>query len=185
VEFAFIDAPEDVIQLERDLLTDIFTNLNAHHGETIRKYRAEPLPSMLNTHAGNSMRVSKNCVGDLGVQTWWMTWTLRGSVNFANLQRNKPDFPQYSYWDLRWVAPLLYGSSWDQGRREQLRSSLPGNEITTGGQRLHRKEDLTNAIRARRINPASFEHHLAMFDLGMPPHGGFAIGLGKIDVPDT
>jgi hypothetical protein len=49
VEFAFIDAPEDVIQSERELLTDIFTNLNAHHGETIRKYRAEPLPSMLNT----------------------------------------------------------------------------------------------------------------------------------------
>jgi nondiscriminating aspartyl-tRNA synthetase len=42
VEFAFIDAPEDV--MERELLTDIFTNLNAPHGETIRKYRAEPLP---------------------------------------------------------------------------------------------------------------------------------------------
>ncbi len=55
-----------------------------------------------------------------------------------------------------------------------------GLEITTGGQRLHRREDLTNALQSRRINLAAFENHLAMFDLGMPPHGGFAIGLERL-----
>src|SRR5260370_34269666 len=52
-----------------------------------------------------------------------------------------------------------------------------GLEITTGGQRLQRREDLANALRSRRIDPSAFESHLAMFDLGMPPHDGFAIGL--------
>jgi nondiscriminating aspartyl-tRNA synthetase len=55
-----------------------------------------------------------------------------------------------------------------------------GIEITTGGQRLHRREDLENALRARGIDPGSFESHLKMFDLGMPPHGGFAIGLERL-----
>ena len=28
--------------------------------------------------------------------------------------------------------------------------------------------------------PTNFEGHLRMFDLGMPPHGGFAIGLERL-----
>ena len=55
-----------------------------------------------------------------------------------------------------------------------------GLEITTGGQRLHLREDLEAALRSRSIEPANFESHLAMFDLGMPPHGGFAIGLERL-----
>ena len=47
VEFGFIDGPEDVIQLERELLTDMFAQLNALYGDVIRKYRTDPLPSML------------------------------------------------------------------------------------------------------------------------------------------
>src|SRR5713226_3367242 len=47
VEFGFIDGPEDVIQLERELLTDMFENLNRKYGSVIEKYRADPLPSML------------------------------------------------------------------------------------------------------------------------------------------
>jgi nondiscriminating aspartyl-tRNA synthetase len=55
-----------------------------------------------------------------------------------------------------------------------------GIEITTGGQRLHRREDLESALRKRGHDPAAFGSHLAMFDLGMPPHGGFAIGLERL-----
>ncbi len=55
-----------------------------------------------------------------------------------------------------------------------------GVEITTGGQRLHRREDLENALRLRGIDPEKFESHLRMFETGMPPHGGFAIGLERL-----
>ena len=47
VEFGFIEGPEDVIQLERELLTDMFDHLNRQHGHVIDKYREAPLPSML------------------------------------------------------------------------------------------------------------------------------------------
>jgi|SRR5438034_9718773 len=57
---------------------------------------------------------------------------------------------------------------------------LNGLEITTGGQRLHRRQDLERAIMARGLSPASFESHLKMFELGMPPHGGLAIGLERL-----
>jgi nondiscriminating aspartyl-tRNA synthetase len=55
-----------------------------------------------------------------------------------------------------------------------------GIEITTGGQRLHRREDLEASLRRRGIDPGGFESHLKMFELGMPPHGGLAIGLERL-----
>jgi nondiscriminating aspartyl-tRNA synthetase len=47
LEFGFIDGPEEVIQLERELLTHIFACLNENLGHLIRCYRTQPLPSML------------------------------------------------------------------------------------------------------------------------------------------
>ena len=55
-----------------------------------------------------------------------------------------------------------------------------GLEVTTGGQRLHARGDIEAALKARRIDPASFESHLKMFELGMPPHGGLALGLERL-----
>ena len=57
---------------------------------------------------------------------------------------------------------------------------LRGVEGTTGGQRLHRRADLEAALNARGIANAPFQSHLKMFDLGMPPHGGLAIGLERL-----
>jgi nondiscriminating aspartyl-tRNA synthetase len=54
-----------------------------------------------------------------------------------------------------------------------------GSEIVTGGQRLHRHEDYLKAIASRGIDPAPFSGFLQVFEHGMPPHGGFAIGLER------
>jgi len=54
-----------------------------------------------------------------------------------------------------------------------------GTEIVTGGQRLHRYEDYLKALAARGMDPAPFGGFLQVFEHGMPPHGGFAIGLER------
>jgi nondiscriminating aspartyl-tRNA synthetase len=54
-----------------------------------------------------------------------------------------------------------------------------GTEIVTGGQRLHRHEDYLAALAARGLDPAPFAGYLQVFEHGMPPHGGFAIGLER------
>jgi nondiscriminating aspartyl-tRNA synthetase len=54
-----------------------------------------------------------------------------------------------------------------------------GLELVTGGQRLHRHEDYLTALAARGEDPAPYASYLAMFRHGMPPHGGFAIGLER------
>jgi len=54
-----------------------------------------------------------------------------------------------------------------------------GLELVTGGQRLHRPSAYDAAIRARGENPATYASYLQAFEHGMPPHGGFAIGLER------
>jgi nondiscriminating aspartyl-tRNA synthetase len=54
-----------------------------------------------------------------------------------------------------------------------------GTEIVTGGQRLHRHDDYLAALASRGMDPAPFAGYLQVFEHGMPPHGGFAIGLER------
>jgi nondiscriminating aspartyl-tRNA synthetase len=54
-----------------------------------------------------------------------------------------------------------------------------GLEIVTGGQRLHRYEDYLAALGRREIDPEGFSGYLQAFRHGMPPHGGFALGLER------
>jgi nondiscriminating aspartyl-tRNA synthetase len=54
-----------------------------------------------------------------------------------------------------------------------------GLELITGGQRLHLYEDYLSALAARGEDPASYAGYLQAFKFGMPPHGGFALGLER------
>lgn len=54
-----------------------------------------------------------------------------------------------------------------------------GLELVTGGQRLHNYNDYLHAIEQRGEDPATYASYLAAFRHGMPPHGGFAIGLER------
>jgi nondiscriminating aspartyl-tRNA synthetase len=65
-----------------------------------------------------------------------------------------------------------------------------GVELITGGQRLHRYDDYA-AVLGRLGQPLEpLESYLECFRYGMPPHGGFAIGLERwvarlLDVPNV
>lgn len=52
-----------------------------------------------------------------------------------------------------------------------------GLELVTGGQRLHRYDDYLAALAGRDLAP--YDGYLQAFRHGMPPHGGFAIGLER------
>ncbi len=51
-----------------------------------------------------------------------------------------------------------------------------GLEVVTGGERLHRYEDYLAALAG---NTEPYDAYLQAFRYGMPPHGGFALGLER------
>lgn len=55
-----------------------------------------------------------------------------------------------------------------------------GTEITSGGQRRHSYDSMIEGIKSKSMDPASFTDYLSIFKYGMPPHGGFGMGLERL-----
>lgn len=55
-----------------------------------------------------------------------------------------------------------------------------GSEITSGGMRINRYEEQKARIIAKGLNPDDFADYLTMHQFGIPPEGGFAIGLQRL-----
>jgi nondiscriminating aspartyl-tRNA synthetase len=181
VEFGFIDGPEDVIQLERELLTDIFENLNRQHGEVLKRYRADRLPSMLEVPCWEFNACLEMLQSEFGRRD--LEDDLDPEAERLLCQRALKETGVPAVFVLGFplkARPFYTAPRGRGGAAASFDLLLQGIEITTGGQRLHRREELEAALRSRSIDPWNFEPHLAMFDLGMPPHGGFAIGLERL-----
>lgn len=55
-----------------------------------------------------------------------------------------------------------------------------GTEITSGGQRRHSYASMVEGIKSKGMDPANFTDYLSIFKYGMPPHGGFGMGLERL-----
>ena len=55
-----------------------------------------------------------------------------------------------------------------------------GQEISSGGQREHRYDVLTDRMRKKGLDPGDFGFYLDAFRYGMPPHGGWGIGIERL-----
>jgi len=55
-----------------------------------------------------------------------------------------------------------------------------GVEITTGGQRRHDYDSLIEGIKMKGLDPEKFSYYLQAFKYGMPPHGGWGMGLERL-----
>ncbi len=53
-------------------------------------------------------------------------------------------------------------------------------ELASGGTRVHSKNLLMRRLKEQGLNPKFFKHHLQVFDYGLPPHAGWAAGLGRV-----
>lgn len=55
-----------------------------------------------------------------------------------------------------------------------------GVEITTFAQRIHDHDTLVKAMGKKGLDPHKFRFYLQAFKYGMPPHGGFGLGLERL-----
>jgi nondiscriminating aspartyl-tRNA synthetase len=181
VEFGFIDGPEDVIQLERELLTDMFENLNRKHAQAIQKSRGELLPSMMGVPCWEFDECLEKLRAEFGRTDLVDDLDPEAERQLCALAQKAKGIPAVFVLGFPLAArPFYTAPRGSHGAASSFDLLFHGLEITTGGQRLHSRTDLEAALRLRGMEPANFESHLAMFDLGMPPHGGFAIGLERL-----
>jgi nondiscriminating aspartyl-tRNA synthetase len=186
LEVGFIDSARDLIALEKALLSSIFDYLNTHHGAVLAQHGMPALPSLDGAPVwefGECLERlahehgTRHLTDDLDPEAERQLCTLaeRESGISALFVIGFPLSARPFY-----TAPRRADGGAHIGAAESFDLLFRGVEITTGGQRLHERASLEAALRARGMDPAAFEHHLRMFELGMPPHGGLAIGLERL-----
>ena len=181
LEFGFIDGPGDVIQLERELLTYIFERMNKECAHLLGPYRKAPLPSMLKVPCWEFARCLELLKEKFNRSDLTDDLDPEAERQLCQLAEKDTGVPAVFVLGFPLSGrPFYTAPRGTAGAASSFDLLFQGVEITTGGQRLHRRQDLERALRARGIDPANFESHLLMFELGMPPHGGFAIGLERL-----
>jgi aspartyl-tRNA synthetase len=55
-----------------------------------------------------------------------------------------------------------------------------GQEIASGGQREHRYDRLVQRLEKKGLDPAAFKFYTDAFAYGMPPHGGWGLGVERL-----
>jgi nondiscriminating aspartyl-tRNA synthetase len=53
-------------------------------------------------------------------------------------------------------------------------------ELASGGSRVSSKSLLVRRLKEQKLKPQAFEHHLKVFDYGMPPHAGWGLGMERL-----
>ncbi|MFI7612890.1 aspartate--tRNA(Asn) ligase [Nonomuraea terrae] len=125
------------------------------------------------------------------------------AVHFSEAQRltssSEPDLsPEQERWLSEWAmkehgSEFLFVTGYPMAKRPFYTHPDParpgysngfdllfrGLELVTGGQRLHRYDDYVRALAARGEGTQAYEGYLQAFRYGMPPHGGFALGLER------
>jgi nondiscriminating aspartyl-tRNA synthetase len=181
LEIGFIDGPEDLIELERALLEFIFGKINECHADLLHSNGVASLPSMRDVPVwefGECLRRLRDAFGTRHLTEDLDPQAERQLCRLAERETGASavfvvGFPLAS-------RPFYTAPRGQDGAAQSFDLLFRGLEITTGGQRLHQRRDLEDALRRRGIDPAGFESHLRMFELGMPPHGGLAIGLERL-----
>ena len=114
--------------------------------------------------------------------------------------RNEPDLsPQHEAWICEYAekelgSEMLFVTHYPTSKRpfyampddqdptltKSFDLEFRGCEIVTGGQRIHRYEQLRDNAHKWGIQDAQIEGYLQAFKYGMPPHGGFGMGLERL-----
>jgi len=181
LEMGFIDGPEDVIRLEQQLLSSIFERLNRDHRDLIAPYRREPLPSLLQAPVWEFGACLERLAREHGTHHLSDDLDPQAERQLCALAARESGVPAVFVLGFPLASrPFYTAPRGTTGAAQSFDLLYEGLEITTGGQRLHTRESLEASLRHRGLDPAAFEDHLRMFELGMPPHGGLAIGLERL-----
>ncbi len=180
LEMGFINGPEDIIEVEREILTEMFENVRQEFGEQLSKFDTY-LPSMLNVPIWTFDECLDRLKRAYGRTDLVDDLTPEAERQLCTLAEDEAGVSAVFVLGFPLSARPFYTSPRSDGHTAAGFDLLfRGVEITTGGQRLHRRADLEHALRQRGVDVKAFASHLRMFDLGMPPHGGLAIGAERL-----
>lgn len=180
VETGFIDSEADLMDLEEGFLRYLFQHLKATCQEALDLLGVTlgeigPIPRI---PLGEAQKILLERYGKKSPQG---NLDAEGEILFSQYVQETygSDFVFLTDYPVS-KRPVYTMPSETQGLTRSFDLIYKGLEITTGGQRIHDYHQLRENMIAFGLNPEDFGFYLESFQYGMPPHGGFAIGLERI-----
>ncbi len=183
VEIAFVKSSEDVMDCAQELVRDAIEHVSENAKDELGLFNVEleipEIPFKRITHKecveilkekGEGLTpendldtVGEKLIGEVmkerhGIDFYFITefpTAVKGTTFYAMRKSEDPSLTGY--------FDLGYG----------------GLELVSGGQREHRYDVLVNQMKENNMDLESFDFYLIAFRYGMPPHGGFGLGIER------
>ncbi|GAA0177993.1 aspartate--tRNA(Asn) ligase [Clostridium sediminicola] len=181
VEMGFIKDEEELMDLEESMLSYIFTHLKDTCKEQLEMYNIE-LPSELKIPRITLKEAQDILLEKFSKQSPPGNLDGEGEKLFSKYVKDEYgcDFVFLTEYPISKRPMYTMPHESKEGVTRSFDLIYKGLEITTGGQRIHDYEMLLGNIKKFGLKPENFTFYTDTFKFGMPPHGGFAIGLERI-----
>ena len=183
-EISWIDSHEDVMRMQEELLVAALTAVKNKHGEEIKTYfdvdvvvPSIPFPRI-------PLAEAKRIVAERGYEVPRSDDDMdpEGERQIAAYVAEKFGHEFVFLTDYAASIRPFYHMR-DESDPSITRSYdliWRGTEITTGAQREHRIDVLTKQAQEKGLDPEELVFYLDFFRYGVPPHGGFGMGVGRV-----
>jgi len=183
-EFSWIESHEDVMKLHEELLVAGFQAVKDKHGDEIKALWDVDVTVPTVPFPRVPLAEAKRIVAERGYE-----------VPRADDDMDPEGERQIAAWALEtygheFVFLTDYASSirpfyhmrheGDSSVTNSYDLIFNGVEISTGAQREHRIDVLIEQAKEKGLDPEELDFYLDFFRYGVPPHGGFGMGLSRV-----
>lgn len=175
IEMGFVENHEDVMNIENRFLTYLVNELRSFKINLPKVPEKIPRMTLREVQTLITSETGKDCKGEPDLDPEHERWICEYAkkefdsefIFITHFPTSKRPF--YTYKDEKDPA---YTKGFDLLFR--------GVEITTGAQRIHHYDELISSMKDKGLDPEKFSYYLQAFKSGMPPHGGFGMGLERL-----
>lgn len=183
MEMGFIKDHTDVMAMETSLLRAITIHLRANALKEFALFNSE-IPNVPEVIPRMKLREAQELIfkesgkdkrnePDLEPEDerWLCEWSKK---------EHNSDFIFITHYPVSKRPFYTYEDEEDKGFTKSFDLLFRGVEITTGGQRRHNYENLIAGAKMKGLDPEKFSYYLQAFKYGIPPHGGWGMGLERL-----
>ncbi|MBA3550951.1 aspartate--tRNA(Asn) ligase, partial [Patescibacteria group bacterium] len=183
IEMGFIKDHTDVMNIENKLLAYIMAQLNEKCVYEFKVMNAEipvipeKIPTLKLQEAQEIIKkeFGEDCTKEPDLEPQHERWLCEYSKKTWN-----SDFIFISHFPIAKRPFYTYEDESAPGYAKGFDLLFRGIEITTGAQRIHDYDVLVESMKKKNLDPEKFSFYLQAFKYGMPPHGGFGMGLERL-----
>lgn len=183
-EISWIDSHEDVMRLHEELMVAGYTAVKEKHGTEILEAFGIELAVPSTPFPRIPLAEAKKIVAERGYEVPRHDDDMdpEGERQISAYVKEKfgHDFVFLTDYASS-IRPFYHmRHDGDDGLTKSYDLILNGVEISTGAQREHRIEVLEAQARQKGLDPEELSFYLDFFRYGVPPHGGFGMGLARV-----